>query len=80
MEQTKGDIWTMLRDANPREYDKIAFQNGVKDYRGMLKRKDWSRQSALFIVIWELSVTAKNFKVTIVHFIIKSLQSENEAG
>ena len=34
----KGDIWTMLRDANPREYDKIAFQNGVKDHRGMLKR------------------------------------------
>ena len=28
----------MLRDANPREYDKIAFQNGVKDHRGMLKR------------------------------------------
>ena len=37
-EGVKGDIWTMLRDANPREYDKIAFQNGVKDHRAMLKR------------------------------------------
>ena len=37
-EGVKGDIWTKLRDAQPRDYDKLAFMNGIKDHRGMLKR------------------------------------------
>ena len=33
-----GDIWTILRDANPREYDRIAFKYGIRDHRAMLKK------------------------------------------
>ena len=33
-----GDIWQILRDANPREYDKIAFKYGIQDHRAMLKK------------------------------------------
>jgi len=32
------DIWTLLKSANPREYDKIGFEWGIKDLRKMLKQ------------------------------------------
>ncbi|XP_068097309.1 myosin-binding protein C, fast-type-like isoform X2 [Hyperolius riggenbachi] len=32
------DVWEMLKNAKPSEYEKIAFQYGVTDLRGMLKR------------------------------------------
>ncbi|XP_023566212.1 myosin-binding protein C, cardiac-type isoform X2 [Octodon degus] len=32
------DVWEMLRQAPPSEYERIAFQHGVTDLRGMLKR------------------------------------------
>lgn len=32
------DVWDILRSAPPSEYQKIAFQYGITDLRGMLKR------------------------------------------
>ncbi|XP_064423229.1 myosin-binding protein C, cardiac-type [Latimeria chalumnae] len=32
------DVWDLLRQAPPSEYEKIAFQYGITDLRGMLKR------------------------------------------
>uniref|UniRef100_G3WY35 Myosin binding protein C3 n=1 Tax=Sarcophilus harrisii TaxID=9305 RepID=G3WY35_SARHA len=32
------DVWEILRTASPSEYERIAFQHGVTDLRGMLKR------------------------------------------
>uniref|UniRef100_A0A8B9CLE2 Myosin-binding protein C, fast-type n=1 Tax=Anser brachyrhynchus TaxID=132585 RepID=A0A8B9CLE2_9AVES len=32
------DVWEILRKAPPSEYEKIAFQYGITDLRGMLKR------------------------------------------
>ncbi|KAM4651446.1 myosin-binding protein C, fast-type isoform 1-T1 [Discoglossus pictus] len=38
MEGIPPDIWEILKKAKPSEYEKIAFQYGVTDLRGMLKR------------------------------------------
>ncbi|XP_072281513.1 myosin-binding protein C, fast-type isoform X2 [Pyxicephalus adspersus] len=32
------DVWEILKNAKPSEYERIAFQYGVTDLRGMLKR------------------------------------------
>lgn len=32
------DVWEILRQASPSEYERIAFQHGITDLRGMLKR------------------------------------------
>lgn len=32
------DVWDILQKAPPSEYEKIAFQYGITDLRGMLKR------------------------------------------
>ncbi|XP_035472016.1 myosin binding protein Ca isoform X7 [Scophthalmus maximus] len=32
------DVWEILKGANPCDYEKIAFQYGITDLRGMLKR------------------------------------------
>ncbi|XP_049336523.1 myosin binding protein Cb isoform X2 [Astyanax mexicanus] len=32
------DVWEILKNAHPSEYEKIAFQYGITDLRGMLKR------------------------------------------
>ncbi|XP_075456772.1 myosin-binding protein C, slow-type isoform X18 [Ascaphus truei] len=32
------DVWEILKSASPNEYEKIAFQYGITDLRGMLKR------------------------------------------
>ena len=32
------DIWSTLKAANPREYDRIAFEWGIKDLRKLLKK------------------------------------------
>lgn len=31
-------IWELLKNAHPSEYEKLAFQYGITDLRGMLKR------------------------------------------
>ncbi|XP_044292169.1 myosin-binding protein C, cardiac-type isoform X2 [Varanus komodoensis] len=36
--QPEIDVWEILRNAPPSEYEKIAFQYGITDLRGMLKR------------------------------------------
>ncbi|KAH0620735.1 hypothetical protein JD844_021453 [Phrynosoma platyrhinos] len=36
--QPDVDVWEILRNAPPSEYEKIAFQYGITDLRGMLKR------------------------------------------
>lgn len=36
--QCDVDVWEILRKAPPSEYEKIAFQYGITDLRGMLKR------------------------------------------
>lgn len=37
-EEPQVDVWELLKNANPSEYEKIAFQYGITDLRGMLKR------------------------------------------
>lgn len=32
------DVWEILKAAKPCDYEKIAFQYGITDLRGMLKR------------------------------------------
>eukprot|EP00061_Rhincodon_typus_P011813 g37105.t1 len=32
------DVWEILKNAKPCDYEKIAFQYGITDLRGMLKR------------------------------------------
>uniref|UniRef100_A0A3P8RAT4 Myosin binding protein C, cardiac n=1 Tax=Astatotilapia calliptera TaxID=8154 RepID=A0A3P8RAT4_ASTCA len=36
--ETDVDVWNILSQAPPTEYEKIAFQYGITDLRGMLKR------------------------------------------
>ena len=33
-----GEVWNLLKNGNSREYEKIAFNYGITDLRGMLKR------------------------------------------
>ncbi|PNJ83217.1 MYBPC1 isoform 13 [Pongo abelii] len=37
-EEPQVDVWELLKNAKPSEYEKIAFQYGITDLRGMLKR------------------------------------------
>lgn len=37
-EEPDIDVWELLKNAHPSEYEKIAFQYGITDLRGMLKR------------------------------------------
>lgn len=32
------DVWEILKNAKPCDYEKIAFEYGITDLRGMLKR------------------------------------------
>lgn len=32
------DVWEILKDAKPCDYEKIAFEYGITDLRGLLKR------------------------------------------
>ena len=32
------DIWALLKQANPREYDRLSFEWGIKDLRKLLKK------------------------------------------
>ncbi|XP_076855019.1 myosin-binding protein C, cardiac-type isoform X2 [Brachyhypopomus gauderio] len=47
------DVWDILHKAPPSEYEKIAFQYGITDLRGMLKRlkkmKKEEKKSAAFL-------------------------------
>ncbi|XP_034427288.1 myosin binding protein Cb isoform X6 [Hippoglossus hippoglossus] len=37
-EEPAIDVWELLQSAHPSEYEKIAFEYGITDLRGMLKR------------------------------------------
>ncbi|XP_076842860.1 myosin binding protein Cb isoform X2 [Brachyhypopomus gauderio] len=37
-EVDEKDVWELLKNAHPSEYEKIAFKYGITDLRGMLKR------------------------------------------
>ncbi|XP_054623562.1 myosin binding protein Cb isoform X1 [Dunckerocampus dactyliophorus] len=37
-EEEEIDVWELLKNAHPSEYEKIAFKYGITDLRGMLKR------------------------------------------
>ncbi|XP_040031795.2 myosin-binding protein C, fast-type isoform X1 [Gasterosteus aculeatus] len=37
-EEPPIDVWELLKSAHPSEYEKIAFDHGITDLRGMLKR------------------------------------------
>ena len=37
-EEPPIDVWELLKTAHPSEYEKIAFEYGITDLRGMLKR------------------------------------------
>ncbi|XP_028669468.2 LOW QUALITY PROTEIN: myosin binding protein Ca [Erpetoichthys calabaricus] len=37
-EKEEVDVWEILKNAKPSEFEKIAFQYGITDLRGMLKR------------------------------------------
>jgi len=38
IEKPQVDVWELLKNAHPSEYEKIAFEHGITDLRGMLKR------------------------------------------
>ena len=37
-EEPAIDVWELLKSAHPSDYEKIAFEYGITDLRGMLKR------------------------------------------
>ncbi|XP_061565082.1 myosin binding protein Cb isoform X4 [Cololabis saira] len=37
-EEQQTDVWELLKSAHPSDYEKIAFEYGITDLRGMLKR------------------------------------------
>lgn len=37
-EAPEVDVWAILKNARPDEYEKIAFMYGITDLRGLLKR------------------------------------------
>lgn len=37
-EKEEVDVWAILTKADPCDYEKIAFEYGITDLRGMLKR------------------------------------------
>ena len=48
------DVWEILHNAPPSEYEKIAFQYGITGLRGMLKRlkkmkKEEKKSAGLFV-------------------------------
>ncbi|KAG8138261.1 hypothetical protein E2320_004188, partial [Naja naja] len=43
-EEPEVDVWELLKNANPNDYEKIAFQYGITDLRGMLKRLKRTRR------------------------------------
>uniref|UniRef100_A0A8C1RC47 Myosin binding protein C, cardiac n=1 Tax=Cyprinus carpio TaxID=7962 RepID=A0A8C1RC47_CYPCA len=51
--ESEVDVWEILQKASPSEYEKIAFQHGITDLRGMLKRlkkmKKEEKKSAAFL-------------------------------
>ncbi|XP_059508558.1 myosin-binding protein C, slow-type isoform X2 [Stegostoma tigrinum] len=51
------DVWELLKNAQPHEYEKIAFEYGITDLRGLLKRlkkiKREEKKSAAFAKILE---------------------------
>ena len=52
------DVWDILQKAPPTDYEKIAFQHGITDLRGMLKRlkkmkKPQEKKSAGQCYEWE---------------------------
>ncbi|KAJ7984554.1 hypothetical protein DPEC_G00356000 [Dallia pectoralis] len=38
VEEPQVDVWEILKNAQPSEYEKIAFEYGITDLRGLLKR------------------------------------------
>uniref|UniRef100_A0AAZ1XB51 Myosin-binding protein C, fast-type n=1 Tax=Oreochromis aureus TaxID=47969 RepID=A0AAZ1XB51_OREAU len=52
-EEPEVDVWEILKNAKPCDYEKIAFQYGITDLRGMLKRlkkmKAESKKSDAFL-------------------------------
>ncbi|TNN83325.1 Myosin-binding protein C, slow-type [Liparis tanakae] len=38
VEEVDVDVWDILKDAKPCDYEKIAFEYGITDLRGLLKR------------------------------------------
>ncbi|CDQ66096.1 unnamed protein product [Oncorhynchus mykiss] len=38
VDEEKADVWEILKNAQPSEYEKIAFEYGITDLRGLLKR------------------------------------------
>ncbi|CAI5786205.1 myosin-binding protein C, slow-type isoform X5 [Podarcis lilfordi] len=43
-EEPDVDVWEILKSASPNDYEKIAFQYGITDLRGMLKRLKRTRR------------------------------------
>lgn len=43
-EEPDIDVWEILKSASPNDYEKIAFQYGITDLRGMLKRLKRTRR------------------------------------
>ncbi|XP_032893805.1 myosin-binding protein C, slow-type isoform X4 [Amblyraja radiata] len=51
------DVWELLKGAQPHEYEKIAFEHGITDLRGLLRRlkkiKREEKKSAAFAKVLE---------------------------
>ncbi|XP_038637061.1 myosin-binding protein C, slow-type isoform X7 [Scyliorhinus canicula] len=57
------DVWELLKNAQPSQYEKIAFEHGITDLRGLLKRlkriKREEKKSAAFAKILEPAYQAE---------------------
>lgn len=58
------DVWEILKNARPDEYEKIAFTYGITDLRGLLRRmkkipkeekKSEGKSSELWTELWALN-------------------------
>ncbi|XP_061494830.1 myosin-binding protein C, slow-type isoform X2 [Rhineura floridana] len=43
-EEPEVDVWEILKNASPNDYERIAFQYGITDLRGMLRRLKRARR------------------------------------
>ena len=63
-----GEVWNLLRNGNSREYEKIAFNFGISDLRGMLKRlnntkKNNKKNQSKFTFLTKYLICISNQKI-----------------
>lgn len=72
------DVWEILKKAPSSEYEKIAFQHGITDLRGMLKRlkkmkKEEKKSDGLCSLINQLIWVLDKSPVNVTQYCILSI-------